>query len=297
MIKNQLYQVCIKSNSNNMKKTIQLLFLSLLTSSICFAQGFQGKAVYKSVRQMNFNMSTEGMDPAMAQRLQEQLKKQMERDYELVFDQYSSIYKEQEQLEANAPQQGGMMIMTFGGDEDAVLYKNTRDNRYTSARDVFGKEFLVKDALEHPEWVMTKETKQIGEYTCYKATYEREQQNMTRIRVDNDDDNTVEEASTEMITVEAWYTPDIPVAHGPSLYGGLPGLIMEVKDGNVTTICSQIVLNPKEKIAIEEPTKGKVLTEEAFETLMTEKMQEMEKMNKGGKRKGQGHSVEITIEG
>ena len=50
-----------------------------------------------------------------------------------------------------------------------------------------------------------------------------------------------------MTDVEAWYTPQIPVGHGPAEYWGLPGLILEVSAGNTTMLCSKIVMNPAEK--------------------------------------------------
>ena len=31
------------------------------------------------------------------------------------------------------------------------------------------------------------------------------------------------------IDIVAWYTPQIPVSHGPAEFGGLPGLILELK--------------------------------------------------------------------
>ena len=46
-----------------------------------------------------------------------------------------------------------------------------------------------------------------------------------------------------MIAVEAWYTLDIPVSHGPGEFWGLPGLILEVSAGNTTMLCSKIVFS------------------------------------------------------
>ncbi len=37
-------------------------------------------------------------------------------------------------------------------------------------QEFFGKQFLVKDELKTLEWKMGTETKQIGQYTCFKAT-------------------------------------------------------------------------------------------------------------------------------
>ena len=34
------------------------------------------------------------------------------------------------------------------------------------------------------------------------------------------------------VNVVAWFTPEIPIATGPSWYGGLPGLILEIVEKN-----------------------------------------------------------------
>jgi GLPGLI family protein len=281
-----------------MKKTIQLLLILFALSNTINAQDFQGKAIYKSIRNMEkMNFQMEGGDPVMEQRMKEMLKKQMEKEFELAFDKQSSVYKKQEELESSAQQSGGGMVMIFTENgENGVLYKNTQEKRFASTRDVFGKEFLVKDKLKPIEWKLGKETKQIGNYTCYNATYEREQRTMVFIS-DDSEENDAPKETLETITVTVWYTPDIPVAHGPSMLWGLPGLIMEVQDGNLKTICTEVIINPTEKITLAEPNSGKVINEEKYEKIMHEKMDEMEKMNKGGRKKGDAHNIEITIEG
>jgi GLPGLI family protein len=280
-----------------MKNSIKILALLLLITSYSFGQNFQGKAMYKSIRSMEkMNFEMEGGDPIMEQRMKDMIKKQMEKEFELTYDQYSSIYKKQEALDATPQQSGGGMMMIIDDGDGGELYKNTKENRYASTRDVFGKEFLVKDKLQPFDWVLGKETKQIGNYTCYKATFDREQRMRKSVIVNGEDESEPEEI-VENITVSAWYTPDIPVSNGPAMFWGLPGLILEVQDGNLTTICTQVVLNPKEKIEIKEPKGGKILNEEEYEKIMKEKMEEMQKINHGGKKKGDAHRVEINIEG
>jgi GLPGLI family protein len=65
------------------------------------------------------------------------------------------------------------------------------------------------------EWQMTNETKQIDNYTCYKALLED-------IVVNKDN-----KVSTKMIT--AWYCLDLPFSYGPLNYNGLPGLVLELE--------------------------------------------------------------------
>ena len=134
------------------------------------------------------------------------------------------------------------------------------------------------------------ETKNIGNYTCYKAKFEIEEED---IQINMIDGEVKEEKVTKKRTLVAWYTPEVPVSNGPGDYGGLPGLILEVNDGNQTIVCSEIVLNPKEVKEIKEPTKGKVVTREEFSKISFEKTKEM--MNRYRSRDGKG--IEIRIGG
>ena len=173
-----------------------------------------------------------------------------------------------------------------------------KENTFTSQNEVFGKVFLIEDELEKRDWVLTNETKNIGQYTCYKATMTREQEVVqTRISVNGDNDVEDEDAEPEMeeITVTAWYAPEIPVNNGPGRYQGLPGLILEIEDGSLSLLCSKIVLNPKDKKEIVKPTKGKKVNQEKFDQIMEKKMQEMSERYNSDRRDGE--SVEIRIGG
>jgi GLPGLI family protein len=102
----------------------------------------------------------------------------------------------------------------------------------------------------------------------------------------------------ETITVTAWYTPQIPVPNGPGTYDGLPGLILEVNDSELTILCSKVVLNPSKGVDVEEPKGGKVVTQEEYDKIMDKKMQEMnERFESDGRRKRDGNEIEIRIGG
>ncbi len=274
------------------KLTLQLIAVLVIGSLSVSAQSFQGKAYFKSHVKMNMAMDNKEMSAEQQAKIKAMMQSQMDKEYILLFDQKQSNFKEQEKLGSPASQSGGMRVMAFSG-VASELYKNTKESRFTSKRDLFGKEFLVKDKLEKTEWKLTKETKQIGQYTCHKATSTRTVPG--RRMIDGNGNEKVGEPR-EVITT-AWYTPEIPVSNGPDMYWGLPGLIMEIKDGNMVLICTKIVLNSDKKETIEEPVKGKVVTEEKYEEMMEAKMQEMQKMYQGGKQKGGAHSMSITIDG
>lgn len=276
------------------KKQIALLMIGLFTwvlgSSSLAQNDFQGKAIYQSHQKMNINIDSNEVSDERQAALNAMIAKQFNKTYELHFDQRQSNYKEEEKLEEPAQATEGMVMVMFS-DASSILYKNISENRFSSQRDLFGKTFLVKDKLEERAWKLLKETKQIGEYTCYKATSMR----TTDVRVSIDEKGNRTEEPAEEITITAWYAPSIPVSNGPELYYGLPGLIMEVHDDNKVIICSQLTLNTDKKIV--EPENGKVVSEEEYNALMEKKMKEMQKIESGGKKNGDQHSLRITIEG
>ena len=103
--------------------------------------------------------------------------------------------------------------------------------------------------------------------------------------------------SKKTITIVAWYAPEIPVAHGPSQYWGLPGLILEVNNGSQVIICDKIILGTKEKLLLKEPTSGKVVTEEEFEKILMKKIEQVNKSHHGGRKRGDKETIHIKIEG
>ena len=279
---------------NTLAKCLTLALLIAVSS--LSAQDFQGVATYKSQRQMSIELDSTQVNSEMHQQMMAMMKKQFEKTYLLTFSKEESIYREDKQLEAPQPAGMVMVVMDTGGSD--ILYKNTKENTFTSQNEVFGKVFLIEDELEKRDWVLTNETKNIGQYTCYKATMTREQEVVqTRISVNGDNDVEDEDAEPEMeeITVTAWYAPEIPVNNGPGRYQGLPGLILEIEDGSLSLLCSKIVLNPKDKKEITKPTKGKKVNQEKFDQIMEKKMQEMSERYNSDRRDGE--SVEIRIGG
>lgn len=234
----------------------------------------------------------------MAKQMMEMLKKQFEKTYILDFNKEESLYKEEEALSAPNPQ-GMNMVMVMSGGSD-ILYKNIKTKRYTNQNESFSKVFLVKDDLEDIEWKLESETRNIGDYTCFKATTTREVEDIeSGISFNHDKDLSTTDAEPKMkeITITAWYTPQIPVSVGPGNYHGLPGLILEVNDGTETVICSKIVLNPKDGSKIVEPDTGKELSQEAYDEIMEKKMKEMEERYRPNGRSGDGENIEIRIGG
>lgn len=292
-----------------MKKTLLLVFL-MLPLSYGFSQSFIGKATYQSKTSIQGDFGPPDMPEARRQEIMERMKKAMEKTYELTFDRSASIYVEEEKLEAPSVNQGGGgrrfgMFSASGG----TYYKNIQEQTYTNQVETFGKKFLIKDSLQQFNWQLTSETKKIGNYTCYKATAVKSidtasidnlrsmlrppRRNGAQSENPEKEQDTVKnnsllsriEAPKEQL-ITAWFTPDIPVGQGPGSYWGLPGLILEVNDGRTAILCSKIVLNPEEEIEIEEPKRGKEVSQAEYNKIMAEKIKEMSESFRNGRRGG-----------
>ena len=264
---------------------------------------FQGKAIYQTKTKLEVDFSGSGIPADRIKMIEERMKSQMERAYELNFNKTASIYKEEEQLEtAGGP--GGMRMMMIGGSGRGAYYKNIQTKKSATESEFSGKNFLIKDDLKSYEWKMEQETKMIGQNLCFKATTvidmpARNMQIQFGRRAQNRDNEEEEEKEPEGPKMEptivtAWYTMEIPVGHGPGDYWGLPGLILEVNYQNTSILCTKIIMNPKDKKEIVEPTKGKVVTQEEYETILREKMEEMrERMQNERQKGGSGHRIMI----
>lgn len=269
------------------KLLLRISILVFFTNS--FAQNFQGIAYYASQTQMkDFKIESSDMDPAMQEKLMESMKKAFEKTYILNFNNFESVYQEEEKLETPKPGSNGMKVQIgFSGGIKSKLYKNFKTKTYTTDRDIFGKEFLVTDSLEQFKWEMINEQKKIGNYNCYKAQIkipvtEEELKKYEELKKKQEEGKTSFFTMSELKEqiIEAWYTLDIPVSNGPEAYWGLPGLILELHDGNTTYLCSKIVLNPEEKIEIKAPNNGKKVNQKEFDKIQEKKLESM--MNDNG---------------
>ena len=273
---------------------IKNFIMAFFITGAMFAQDFSGRATYKTHRKSSFELDSTTMaaNPKIQEQLEAQMRKMFQKTFTLDFTKLESMYEEEQELDApKVPSSnGGVMVMSFGGGGSDVLYKNISENRMANKKELLGKVFLIKDNLVAYDWKLTGETKNIGNYTCYKAVYEIEEE---EIQINMIDSEVKEEKVIKKRTTVAWYTPDVPISNGPRGYGGLPGLILEVNDGDLTIVCSEIVLNPKEVKEIKEPIKGKIVTRKKFGAIAKEKTKEM--MDRFRSRDGKG--LEIRIEG
>ncbi|NQY06245.1 MAG: GLPGLI family protein [Flavobacteriaceae bacterium] len=259
------------------------LSLLLLSSTKTNDQEFQGKAYYISKSNLDLGRWGARMSEAQKKQIKDRLKNRLEKSFVLTFNKEESLFKEEEKLDAVSG-----ATDSWGKNFAAGLqYKNVKTNTQIQNQDFYGKKFLVKDGLQAIEWKMGTETKQIGNYTCFKATASVPTSDLQWFSFSWDSIRNTEETAdagsdsgeekkpeVPMTEIEAWYSPQIPVRHGPSEYWGLPGLILEVTAGDTTMLCSKIVMNPDEKIEIKAPSKGKEITKSEYQETIVAKMKE-----------------------
>lgn len=288
---------------------LSIIVLIVIFPNSINSQEFQGKAYYFSKTTMDMSRFGRGgqMNEQQKKQMEARMKSWLEKTYVLTFNKEESIFKEDEKLAAPTTGGGGRGFGFMSSFSSGPQYKNIKSKTFIQDQEFFGKQFLIKEEMKSFEWKMGAETKQIGKYTCFRATASRPSTeiNWSSPRRSNDtnterkSDSTKTDATSakveteddtiEMIEVVAWYTPMIPVSQGPGEYWGLPGLILEVSAGNNIMLCSKIVMNPEEKTKIQAPDKGKVVSKKEYNEIIVGKIQEM-RANRGRQGSGGGRS-------
>ncbi|MDC7998705.1 GLPGLI family protein [Gilvibacter sediminis] len=294
-----------------MKKLLPLMLM--LLSIGMNAQEFSGKAYYQSKTTVDMDWGGREMTEEMKKMIAERMRRYLEKTYILTFNGQESIYKEEEVLETDANGGSRWMGMMMGSFTPGDQYKNLETGQLVQEQEFYGKQFLIEDEIANLEWEETKESKMIGQYLAIKVTavkkIDENDWSMARRRGGRDrdakaDDEKAKDSTAtasadddpmsqieipKEVIVTAWYTPMIPVKHGPGEYGGLPGLILELNVYRTTILCSKIVMNPEDTIEIKAPSKGKKVTREEYQSIVAEKMEEMREMwgrGRGGRRGG-----------
>ncbi|EAR12708.1 hypothetical protein PI23P_08780 [Polaribacter irgensii 23-P] len=266
-----------------------LLILIVATS---FAQNnFQGKATYMSKTSMDMSRFGKMSEQQKKERMA-RMKSFLEKTYTLTFNKTASSFKEEVKLAA--PGSSGPSWGRSNG--QGSIYKNTKESKMIEDVEQFSKRFLVIEDMAQFQWEMGVETKKIGQYICYKATLVKEDTTIdwggifSSSAKKKDSTNSKEAIpAKKMLTVIAWYTPQIPVSTGPDTYYGLPGLILEINAGRTTMLCVEVAINSKELLEIEAPSKGKEVSREEYNEIVKTKTEELKerfqsRRNRGGRR-------------
>ena len=191
--------------------------------------------------------------------------------YVLNFDINNALYQNNPQEQSAPPQklQRALHARNYGRPPKPELkkvYYDLEKNEILKQFEFMTRIFIVKSDIETKAWKFLKEKKKILDYVCMGAELKIGEQ-----------------------TITAWFTPQIPISIGPGMNFGLPGLILAVeKDGETTFMATSIELTPLEKGVISKPKEGKKVSQENFDKIIKEKMEEF-KRTIGSRGKGKGH--------
>jgi GLPGLI family protein len=163
--------------------------------------------------------------------------------YTLKFNKNESAFRLENSM-ANDAKSGYLHNIAKALVGNGVYYQNKATNENIHQIKISGGKFLITEPF-FADWEITKETKKIGKYQCFKA---------------------IKECANCTTEDEVWFTPEIAMPYGPLGYSGLPGLILEVKKKVLTLRLTSIDFKDGD-LAIEKPTKGKLVTKEEFKNI------------------------------
>lgn len=220
-----------------MKRLLVLYIILAVTAGTARAQHtMAGKIEFE--RKVNVYAQMEEMEEnAWFEKLKSQIPKFNSSYFDLSFDTGRTIYKPGRTVEGNN------VFKMFGGGPatENVVLTNFRTDSIKANKAVFEQKFFIQDSIRVMDWKEKDEIRTIANFKCHKA--------VGRI--------------CDTVYVVAFYTEDIPVSGGPEMFGGLPGMILElaIPRLHTTWVATKVELTaPKEAdFVIQE--KGKKVTE------------------------------------
>jgi len=224
-----------------------------------YAQVKEGRVVYE--RKVNVH-----------RRLEDESMKSMVPEFniskaELLFSSDESLWrniKEEEDIrdQAGQDQNGPVIRMRFGGADDET-YRNYATDKMIQQREMGPKKYIIEDSFPHQSWKMEADTQRIRGFLCRKAT------TTTAARVVPGPGAAQNAAGN---TVIAWYTEDILSPSGPEVYGGLPGLILQldINGGEMVFTAVEVRAGAADKGLVKAPAEGKKISRAAFQKMMEE---------------------------
>lgn len=244
-----------------LKKIISIILL-LITTNISFSQS-NGTAIYKL--QIAFDQDALDVDKKYGY-LQKAIDVCDKLEYKLIFNgNEANFYQEKnEGLDKTAVNMANILSET-----PKLCYQNTEKKMLLNEINADGNlvkanEFVISDSLK-TNWTITNESKLIDTYLCYKATTIKKVQKGEKEFHEN---------------VTAWFCPALPFSFGPTKYGGLPGLIIELQEKNIAFTLKSISLNNENKTPIIIPVAKNTISQSDYNKIVNERMESLQSMIK-----------------
>ena len=239
--------------------SLSLLALALLMLCIPQAHAQEGTVTYEETVKLEFKL------PPEMEHMRDHIPSARITQKMLFFNESASLMKDVPQEDEEGDKvmmhgEGGLHFRTVEEPPENETYVNFDEGQLIQKEDFLGRTFLITGETATLAWRLTDERSEFLGYLSQKAT-----------------------AVHDSTTIEAWFTPEIPVPAGPARYGGLPGLILvlTLNDGQTTYVAQELSLAPLDEAVLVPPKKGKKVTREEFKTIVEEKMKEMKADGKG----------------
>jgi len=229
-------------------KNINLLILVFIIfiNTVISAQNIGGKITYA----VNFEYDQKKLDSIknINPFVYNTFKNQKQKKYILIYDNEISVSFLEKKMKRDEDHNMLDYISILLG-SDSKYYTSNHQN--IIEKEFSENRYLIKESFL--DWELKNIKKKIGNYDAYKAT--------ANLEIETRD-------GRKLRTIEAWYTTQLPVKYGPKGYSGLPGLILELKEGNGLFFNAiKIELNNSEN-KIEFPIKGKEISKEEFNKIV-----------------------------
>ncbi len=250
-----------------MKNFVFFVFLTQLSTGV--SAQLSGEISY--LTKVNVHRSLP--DDERGQRMKEWIPEFTEFKTLLLFSQEQTLYKnvQEEAVDLSVEEEGGwnparmrQHMMARLAPPNDVIYTDVTKGHVTLKKEFMDKIFLIRDTLTLSNWKLTGDQMSVSGFSCLKAEY------------------LPKEGDTNMVSV--WFTPEIPVSSGPAGYGGLPGLIvhLNINDGGTVITLAEMVMRELVKGEIDEPKKGKEITQEEFDAMVEKKKEQQRQQWQGG---------------
>jgi GLPGLI family protein len=227
------------------------IFFTLFSfiSVFFYAQNFQNGAI---IYELSFRKeSFKKIDSIKNLRIKKVLENQKNKKYVLHFEENDSIFCEEKNMEV---ENNSKIDLTSIFADKGIYYYNRIEKNLLIQKVSLGETFLVINS-DNYKWELKKETLKIGDYLCYKAiTYKL-----------------IKNRKGELLKrkIIAWFTDTFPINFGIKDYQGLPGLIIRLEEPMISYQLKSISLNLTESLSIKKPIKGRKITQEELEKLLT----------------------------
>lgn len=256
------------NKSNYYLITVVAVLFAMLSGNLSAQDTLSGIVKYQKITKLNFKKNDNPRWNDMIANLPSERKSV----FVLYFENEVALYEDNPGEQEAAPRglQRAQHVQNMRRPPRPALqkvYYDLENKKMLEQLDFMTRNFIIESEIEIKPWKLTADKKKILNYVCMGA-----------------------ELKTEKQTITAWFTPQIPISVGPDKFLGLPGLILAIeRNGETIFMATSVELIPLEKDVLSKPDEGKKVTQEEFDKIIKEKLDEHKKTARDkGQSRGQG---------